>query len=272
MPASGPKRVKNVRITRNFVIGSEAWELDDSTRPADTPPDHTKGWKVYVKNVDNGPNLTAWLKKVQFKIYHTYNSPVRVIEEPPFEIQETGWGGFLVDIKLFFVPEASAKPEMRSHFLQLENYGEDEVQARQKRENMVRSEAMEIIEFNEPPEGLYAILTGEEQWMRKKEVRGKGKGAKGKARATEVNTEGTVELPENGGIGNSNPFSRETERAQIEMLRKKIEMVELERKAEDEKMKEVLKRLDETRQGRGNMDGLGTAALNDGGDDVMAEA
>lgn len=179
----------------------------------------------------------------------------------------------MVDIKLFYVPEASAKPEMRSHFLQLETYGDDEMQARQKRDKMVRSDFMETIEFNEPPEGLYGILTGEEQWMRKKEGRGKGKGAKGKARATELNTDGTVELPDNGGAGNANPFNKETERTQVEMLRKKIELVEQERRAEDEKMKEVLKRLDEIRQGRGTANGLGETNTNgDGRDEVMSGA
>lgn len=194
-----------------------------------------------------------------------------MIEEPPFEIQETGWGGFHVDIKLFFVPDASAKPEMRTHFLQLENYGDAEMQARQEREKMVRSEFMESIEFNEPTEGLYGILTGDEQWMRQKQGRGKGKGAKGKARATEVNAEGTVELPETG------LFSKQSERDFIEVIKKKIEEVDVEKKAEDEKMKQILTRLEAIRQGKSGPNGSRdtaaiTGAVGGDGDEVMAEA
>lgn len=196
----------------------------------------------------------------------------------------------MVDIKLFFVPEASAKTESRSHFLQLEYYGDEETQGKQKREKRVRSEVMESIEFNEPTEALYNVLTGEEQWVRPKSVvvggggRG-GKGGKGKGRATEVNktevnSEGTVELPETGGVGGANPFNKEHEKALVGMLWKKIEEVEVARKAEDQRIKEILARLDELRRGGGgsaaDLDALQDMSIGEthGGDkdEVMAEA
>lgn len=250
-------------------------------RTADIPPEHTKGWRVYVKGTENGPNITAWLKKVQFKIFHTYANPVRgvyslppstltttnsnhtVVEDPPFEVLETGWGGFLIDVKLFFVPEAGAKPETRTHFLQLEPYGDEPQRARQAADKRVRSEFLEIIEFNEPPEALYNILTGDEQWVPQTasgaggsgarrggaaSAKGKGKG-KGRATAeivvgpTVPASEATVELPETSA-DRENPFTREQERRYTAMIEGKMAELEGIRKAEEARAREVVKRLE----------------------------
>ena len=64
-------------LTQHTVIGSEAWSLDSTNRPAAIPDDHTKGWRVYVRNVPEGPDITTWLKKVQFKLFHTYPNNLR---------------------------------------------------------------------------------------------------------------------------------------------------------------------------------------------------
>lgn len=50
-------------------------------------------------------------------------SDVLAIEEPPFEVTETGWGEFEIQIKIFFQPEASEKPLTLFHFLHLHPYG-----------------------------------------------------------------------------------------------------------------------------------------------------
>ena len=50
---------------------------------------------------------------------------------------------------------------------------------------MVRSEVLETVEFNEPTEALFDMLTSEEQFLDPNRKKGKGKG-KGKGRAEEV--------------------------------------------------------------------------------------
>jgi YEATS domain-containing protein 4 len=45
------------------------------------------------------------------------------IEAPPFQVTETGWGEFEIQIKVHFVPEASEKPMTLFHFLHLHPYG-----------------------------------------------------------------------------------------------------------------------------------------------------
>jgi transcription initiation factor IIF auxiliary subunit len=58
-------------------------------------------------------------------MYPLPSSPVLTpaIEEPPFEVTETGWGEFEIQIKIFFVTEASEKPLTLFHFLHLHPYG-----------------------------------------------------------------------------------------------------------------------------------------------------
>lgn len=80
---SDKKRVKGVKITRAFRIGSEAWKLDDKTRPPGTPDDHTTGWRVYVENVDGGPDISTWLNKVQFSLHETYPNAKRSMPRSP---------------------------------------------------------------------------------------------------------------------------------------------------------------------------------------------
>jgi YEATS domain-containing protein 4 len=41
-----------------------------------------------------------------------------VLNKPPFEVQETGWGEFEIQIKLFFV-DPNEKPLTLSHILKL---------------------------------------------------------------------------------------------------------------------------------------------------------
>lgn len=133
-------------------------------------------------------------------------------------VEETGWGGFNVDIRLHFAPEVSSKPEYRSHFLQLEHYGDEAMQARQREEKIVRSEFLEYIEFNEPTEALWEALTDEGQFPTKKgSSRGKGK-------LREEEGEGTVELP--SSASRTNPFSKDLEGQVLDSLKKAEAQVE----------------------------------------------
>ncbi|KAK5113020.1 hypothetical protein LTR85_011042 [Meristemomyces frigidus] len=178
MPAAPSKRVKGTQIRRHFLIGNTAHVLPHPGFP-DPPPDgHTKGWTVYVRPLPNGPDITTWLKKVQFKLHHTYADASRTIEAPgPFEVSETGYGEFGVEIRLYFAQESGEKAVYREHYLVLAPYGPDDQRARQERENKIVAERLETIEFNEPTQEFFKTLTSEDQfnWLKVKKGRGKGK-------------------------------------------------------------------------------------------------
>ncbi|GAM82744.1 hypothetical protein ANO11243_007300 [Dothideomycetidae sp. 11243] len=218
MPAaSASKRVKNTRISRPFIIGSEAWNLDAATTSAGVPDGHTKGWKVYVRPLPGGADLTTWLKKVQFKLHHTYNDASRTVEAPPFEVSETGYGEFEIELRLYFDGASGEKAQYRFHRLRLEPYGD--IATQRGEDGRVVAETCEVIEFNEPSHDFFAKLTAEDQFvhMRKKSVGGKGKG---RGKAAKIEYEGDREpaaaLPDRGTP--DAPWSREMEKKVLEML------------------------------------------------------
>ncbi|KAK4502731.1 hypothetical protein PRZ48_006157 [Zasmidium cellare] len=250
MPAATSKRVKGAKIFRHFIIGNEAHVLPHPGFPDPPPEGHTKGWKVYVRPLPNGPDMTTWLKKVQFKLHHTYADPSRTIEAPgPFELSETGYGEFGVEIRLYFAPESGEKAIYREHFLQLQTYGSDEQKARQEKENKIVAERLETIEFNEPTQEFFRTLTSEDQfnWLKVKKGRGKGKKPDF---VFEGDVEPTAQLPERadtsgGGLGAGGAWNVQYEKqllSSLEQSKNTLEqMVEEEKRKMEERRKEMEK-------------------------------
>eukprot|EP01083_Nonionella_stella_P252515 869928_1 len=58
-------------------------------------------WTVYVRGPQN-EDLSYFIDKVVFILHETYVNPIRVIESPPFEVTECGWGQFEVKIEIYF--------------------------------------------------------------------------------------------------------------------------------------------------------------------------
>ncbi|KAK5156856.1 anaphase-promoting complex subunit cdc27 [Recurvomyces mirabilis] len=187
------------------------------------PDNHTKGWKVYVRPLPNGPDLTTWLKKVQFKLHHTYTDASRTIEAPgPYEVSETGYGEFGVEIRLYFASESGEKAVYREHYLVLAPYGSEEQKAKMERENLVVAERMETVEFNEPTMEFFKTLTSEDQYNWLKVKKGRGKGKKPDF-VFEGEVEPTAQLPDKadagqGGMGAGGAWSQVYERQVLAQL------------------------------------------------------
>ena len=62
---------------------------------------HTHQWTVYVRPYDN-EDMSAYIKKINFKLHDSYANQNRVITKPPYEVTETGWGEFEIVIKIYF--------------------------------------------------------------------------------------------------------------------------------------------------------------------------
>jgi len=229
-PASN-KRVKGISIHRPFVYGTIARLIDPNKRPPNLPAEHTHQWTVWVKGVDDA-DISYWLRKVQFKLHETYANPLRLCESPPYEVTETGWGEFEIQIKLYFVPESSEKPQTLWHPLKLHPYGPEAEIEREERRPIISQNYEEVV-FNEPVEAFYDILTGGTgDWNK-----GKGGGKSGKmgmGRKGGGDIEGsarTAEVPRNKSAGN--PYSEATEGEELDRMKiaiKKVEeMVKVER-------------------------------------------
>jgi len=190
-----------------------------------------------VKGV-NDEDISYWLRKVQFKLHETYAQNVRTIEQPPFEVVETGWGEFEIQIKLYFVPESTEKPQTLWHSLKLHPYGPDAEGMKERREVVVSQNYEEII-FNEPVEPFYEILTSGQ--ANGAVSRGKGKNSKLGGRTADIPVADSAK----------NPYSRATESKELDRLAEATKTVEQMIKEEKDRLVEREKRLAELRETEG---------------------
>jgi len=227
----------------SLVFGSIAKPIDPNHRPLGINAEHTHQWSVYVKGVDN-EDISYWLKKVQFKLHETYTNSLRTVEAPPFEVTETGWGEFEVQIKLYFVPEANEKAQTLWHALKLHPYGPDAEGQRERKEAVVSQNYEEII-FNEPVEPFYELLTSGASPQPTR-----GKGSKGSKQAMmKRNSERSAEIPYSESA--ENPYSQKTEGTELDRLNEAIKTVEQMVKDERTKLAEREKVLTELRKSEG---------------------
>ncbi|KAL1998699.1 hypothetical protein VTN02DRAFT_5720 [Thermoascus thermophilus] len=244
MPAAaGTKRLRGISVFRPFVYGSEAQPFDPAKRPPHAPEDHTHQWRVYVKGV-NDEDISYWLKKVQFKLHETYAQSVRTVEQPPFEVTETGWGEFEIQIKLYFVAESTEKPQTLWHSLKLHPYGPD-AEAKKERREVVVSQNYEEVVFNEPVEQFYDILTGGTGAAQPS----KGKAGKNSKQVVQQQGGRTAEIPYNESP--KNPYSRTTENKELDRLAAALKTVDQMLKEERAKLTEREKRLAELKESEG---------------------
>ena len=150
----------------------------------------------------------------------------------PFSVTETGWGEFDITIKLYYVNESGEKPQTLYHYLRLHPYGrtDEEKQAMVTQNGEVRAWSYEEQLFNEPYEAFYQLLTAGAVPRGWKSSSGAGSG-KGKGKGKSKNKappplpapdsgdvwERTAMIPNHNRPGQ--PFSRETEAAEIKKLK-----------------------------------------------------
>ncbi|CAF4061366.1 unnamed protein product, partial [Rotaria sp. Silwood1] len=62
---------------------------------------HTHRWILYVRSFNND-DMSSYINRIQFRLHETYPNNIRVINQPPYEIEESGWGEFETQITIFF--------------------------------------------------------------------------------------------------------------------------------------------------------------------------
>ena len=140
------QRVKGVSVVKPIVYGSISRHFGKK-RESDG---HTHEWTVYVKPFHN-EDMSAYVRKVQFKLHESYANPnrkvmflfvrsesnqrlcltcernafelsmthcYRIVSKPPYEVSETGWGEFEVQIKIHLA-DPQERPVTLYHVLKL---------------------------------------------------------------------------------------------------------------------------------------------------------
>uniref|UniRef100_A0A914HED2 Protein AF-9 homolog n=1 Tax=Globodera rostochiensis TaxID=31243 RepID=A0A914HED2_GLORO len=114
---------------------------------------HTHRWTLYVRAYDPEEDLGHYIRKVQFRLHESYPNNVRIVERPPFEITETGWGEFDAQMKMYFV-DVNEKPVTAFHYIRLHH----PLVTLKNGSTMVLKEHYDEIVFNEPTEPMYGAL------------------------------------------------------------------------------------------------------------------
>ncbi|QEU58201.1 Yaf9 [Kluyveromyces lactis] len=157
------KRIKTLSVTRPIIYGNTAKKMGDNI-PPNAPKDHTHLWTIFVRD-PRGEDISYFIKKVVFKLHETYPNPVRVIEAPPFELTETGWGEFEINIKIYFADVSNEKMLNFYHHLRLHPYINPETKEIERSndesevpEDEVKAVYFDEIVFNEPVEQFFQLL------------------------------------------------------------------------------------------------------------------
>lgn len=157
------KRIKTLSVTRPIIYGNTAKKMGDNI-PANAPKDHTHVWTIFVAD-PRGEDISYFVKKVVFKLHETYPNPVRVVESPPFELTETGWGEFEINIKIYFADISNEKTLSFYHHLRLHPYINTETKEIERTndgstvgEDEVKAVYFDEIVFNEPTEQFFQVL------------------------------------------------------------------------------------------------------------------
>jgi len=149
-PDSGG-RVKGLTIIKPVVVGNVA-RYFGKKREEDG---HTHQWTVYLKPFDN-EDYSTFIKKVQFKLHDSYANPTRIVNRPPYEVTETGWGEFEINIRIYF-NDPTERPITLSHVLKLFQTGTDPTTGNISKKPLITESYDEII-FQDPTLLLKSLL------------------------------------------------------------------------------------------------------------------
>jgi YEATS domain-containing protein 4 len=148
---SNKERVEGEFI-KPIIYGNRAYRLSEKL-----PNNHTHRWTIFVRAFNN-EKLSNFVRKVQFKIHSDYQNPIRVVDEEPFELTETGWGEFTVQIKLYFM-DPMERQVVCSHYLALH---QPEYPDPDGGGTVVIKENYDEIIFVNPLKKLHDVITDEE--------------------------------------------------------------------------------------------------------------
>ncbi|KAK9748212.1 hypothetical protein RND81_02G043600 [Saponaria officinalis] len=141
------KKVKDCEASIPIAYGNVAFWLG---KKASEYQSHR--WTVYVRGAAN-EDLGVAVKRVVFQLHSSFNNPTRVVEYPPFELTECGWGEFEIAITLYFHSDVCDKPLSLYHHLKL--YPEDDSGPLSTKKPVVVESYDEIV-FSEPSDAFVA--------------------------------------------------------------------------------------------------------------------
>mmetsp|Transcript_6673 Transcript_6673/g.20210 ORF Transcript_6673/g.20210 Transcript_6673/m.20210 type:complete len:220 (+) Transcript_6673:69-728(+) len=144
--SGGSKRVRGTVVVVPVVHGSVAVYLGKKSDEV-----RTHKWTAYLRGANN-QDISYFIKQVEFNLHESFDPPKRIVTAPPYEVTETGWGEFEVNIRVV-TKDVTEKPIELFHLLRLfPPPGTDMTK------KPVASEHYDELIFQDPPENLLKIL------------------------------------------------------------------------------------------------------------------
>ncbi|PWZ11824.1 Transcription initiation factor TFIID subunit 14b [Zea mays] len=140
------KRLKDVEVSFPIVYGTISFWLGKKASEY-----NSHKWTVYVRSANN-EDLSVIVKRAVFQLHPSFQNPTRVVEQPPFELSESGWGEFEIAITLYFHSDVCDK--RLDLFHQLKLYPEEEAGPQSTKKPVVVETYDEIV-FPEPTEAFF---------------------------------------------------------------------------------------------------------------------
>ncbi len=75
-------------------------------------------WTIYVRSIDGMDDLSKLIDKVIFQLHPSCSQPLVVVDSPPFQVSQTGWGEFEAVIRIV-LKDPRERPVDISHVLRL---------------------------------------------------------------------------------------------------------------------------------------------------------
>lgn len=94
IPGIESDRLSNTTICLPLVHGSVAWYLGAGKNEF-----QTHQWSLYLRGPNN-EDISSCIEKVVFQLHPSFAQPIRIFNDPPFEVTEKGWGEFEAQIKI----------------------------------------------------------------------------------------------------------------------------------------------------------------------------
>lgn len=152
--STSSNRLNNVSVSKPIIVGTYAFakSLESGTPSAFR-------WTILIRSgEEDQEDLSDYIRRVEFNLHSTFAQPRRIVESPPFQVEEQGWGEFEIHARIFF-QDTNERPLDVRHWLKLRPDEADEAAAKidYSKEPLVH-EQFEEIQFASPHEWFYEKL------------------------------------------------------------------------------------------------------------------
>ncbi|KAI5186313.1 YEATS domain-containing protein 4 [Nematocida homosporus] len=144
-------RINHANLTRTIIYGTAATKIEGTAGEA------THRWRVFIRGYKN-TDLSYFIRSVTFKTHETFANPTRIVDSPPFEIEECGWGEFTIQGKIYFT-DVHEKPVGFLISLKLHHDPTNHIIGDIEYDPAaIHNERMDTIVFESPTEATYKLI------------------------------------------------------------------------------------------------------------------